>query len=387
VAGVKRILREIRLGKIAAVDFPCQEHAMATIIKRAPDESTETDGGKMAKALFGALRKSGLFVGPSDETDGAENFDEVIGEQEMTREFWDDYYNATNALQECLMSILKDDTATDKSPLFQESIKQFADYIEQIMPGQIGKSLAEGITALAKLESTGVPMSDELKKALGLPATATEAEMLKAVLAIASGETATLKADLAKALDELEKTKAKMQADAKGDLDGDEVMAKALRDGDAFKAIDGRVIMKAKVGDDVFAMFKSQNDLLVKQGADLAKARDREEEATFAKRATDLGMTAETGAVMRKAYAGDPAAQATMETLIKGLVEQVETGALFKNFGHNNAVDDSAGGAFMAKVAEVKAANPALTDAQAYSKAYTAPANRDIVKRMKSEAA
>lgn len=33
----RRILREIQLDKIAAVDFPCQEHALVTIMKRDPD--------------------------------------------------------------------------------------------------------------------------------------------------------------------------------------------------------------------------------------------------------------------------------------------------------------------------------------------------------------
>lgn len=46
---VKRILRRIRLDKIAAVDSPCQEHATIAIIKRAPVEGE--DAAALRKAV------------------------------------------------------------------------------------------------------------------------------------------------------------------------------------------------------------------------------------------------------------------------------------------------------------------------------------------------
>ena len=478
MAGVKRILREIRLGKIAAVDFPCQEGANAMIIKRSdPDlvwktkydtdarkemadngeamkdgsypikdgadlehaihavgrgknnshtairdhikarakalglesklPETWTDGEKLAKSLCAVLRKGGmpgLQLSESDEDEGAETFDDALSEQQLTNEFWTAYYQGTQALEGSLLSILKDDTVTDKTAPIAVSISQFADYIEQIMPGQIGKSLAKTVTALAGLSepviTKGVPMSDELKKSLGLPATATEAEVTKAVarldaIAKMSG----------KHKDFMDHKDAKMPKGGKdafaemssderdahmksNPIEGDEPdIAKALAAGEAFRTLEGAVIHKRAVGDATFSVLKSQNDRLIKQEADLAKARDREEENAFAKRAADIGLMPVAGAMFRKAYAGDVKAQMEVESLIKGLIEQADTGALFKNFGHNNAVDDSASAEFMAKVADVKKANPNLTDAQAYSRAYTAPANRDIVKRMRTEAA
>jgi hypothetical protein len=146
------------------------------------------------------------------------------------------------------------------------------------------------------------------------------------------------------------------------------------------------VITKKAVGA-AFVVLKSQNDQLAKQAADLEKAREREANADFTKRATDLGFGAEFGPTLRKAYGGDAAAQAEVEKRITGLNEQVAKGQLFANFGKISPEAGSAAAEFMAKVDAVKAANPRLTDAQAYSKAYTDRANGEIVKRMKAEAA
>jgi hypothetical protein len=377
MSGMKRVLRALRLDKIAAVDEPCQEHASADIMKRAPEDLTS--GGKIAKGLFEALRKGGFDCCDADIDASAEDFDAALGEQNISQQFWSDYYDATRALEDSLTSILKDDAVTVKPPMVAQSLQQFADHVETIMPGQLGKSLAEGIAALAGETGAtvhkGVPMTDEMKKALGLDASASDADVVKAIGA--------LNDTVAKAKTDAEEAAAKDKE--KKEADGDDV-AKMLATGDAFRAIDGTVITKAKAGD-LYAVFKSQNDALAKQADELSKARDREEETGFAKRATDIGFGAEFGSTLRKAYGGDAAAQTEIEKRITGLQAQVAAGDVFKNFGHNNPAVGSAAEEFMAKVDEVKKANPSLTDAQAYSKAYTDPSNGDIKKRMKEEGA
>jgi len=372
---MKRVLRALTLSKIAAVDAPCQEPALAAILKRAPEDLSQ--GGKMAKALFGALSKGGYVICGDDVDATAEDFDAALGEQTVSQKFWSDYYDATRALEESLTSILKDDAVTDKPPIVAQSLQQFADHVETIMPGQLGKSLAAGIAALAGETGAtvhkGVVMTDELKKALGLEASATDADVMKAIGAL--NETV----EKAKA----DKAEADAKANEKKEPDGDEV-AKMVATGDAFRAIDGSVITKAKAGD-LYAVLKSQNDTLAKQADELTKARDREEETSFAKRATDIGFGAEFGPTLRKAYGGDAAAQIEIEKRILGLQAQVSAGDVFKNFGHNSPAAGSAAEELMAKVEEIKKAEPGLTDAQAYAKAYTDPANTDIKKRMKAE--
>src|SRR5438128_4297676 len=39
--GKRRILKDIIIDRISAVDVPCNQHALVTIIKRAPNKETE----------------------------------------------------------------------------------------------------------------------------------------------------------------------------------------------------------------------------------------------------------------------------------------------------------------------------------------------------------
>lgn len=375
MTALKRVLHAFRLDKIAGVDNPCQEHASADIMKRAPEDLS--NGGKIAKALFAALSKGGLDTCDADIDASAEDFDAALGEQTVSQQFWQDYYNSTRALEDSLTSILKDETVTDKAPMIAQSLQQFAEHVETIMPGQLGKSLAGGIAALAgqtgATVSKGDPMTDEMKKALGLEASASDADVLKAIGTL--NETA----------DKAKKDAAEAEDKKKDELDGKEV-AKALSAGDAFQTPEGVVITKRQVGDATFAVLKGQNDRLAKQESELAKARDREEESGFAKRATDMGFGAEFGPTLRKAYGGDAAAQTEIEKRILGLQQQVESGEVFKNFGHSAPMEGTAQAELMVKVEEVKKAHPNLSDQQAYARAYTARENAPIVKRLKAEA-
>ena len=449
MSAVKRILTALRLDKIAAVDRPCQQPATADLIKRAVDYETVvkvkyntddrkemagngeamsdgsypikdsqdlenaihavgrgrnnshnairrhimtrakalgmedkipdtwSDGGKLSKSLRDVFEKSAIPLDDPDGDEGAQAFNEVLGEQELSQAFWDAWYKGTSALQESLCSIIKDDSTTDKSSAIQESLKQFADYIETILPGDVGKAIATGIVASAGQAGTPVNKGDvmtvELKKALGLPETASEADVLKA---IADKDT-----DLAKTKEELEKAKAKAPAD---DGDADDEMKKSLASGDAFRTPEGVIITKKAVGDATFQVLKSQNDRIVKAEEDLKKAREADEERAFAKRAEDAGCTLAFGSTLRKAYSGDKAAQEELEKQIKALNEQVDKSNLFKSFGHGQE-EGSAIAEFTAKVEEVKKANPKLSDAGAFAKVYTDPANRDLKKRYDDE--
>ncbi len=403
--GIKRILHGLRLGKIAAVDFPCQEGAIAVMLKRKED-SAPGSGAKLAKGLGETLRKIGFPVSAADEQESAEAFDEILQGQEITQEFWDAYYRGTQALERSLLSIIQDDAAMDKTSMIAQSLQQFTDYIEQTMPGDVGKSLAAGIAASAGQPGTplekGEPMSTELKKALGLPENASDADCLKA-LALKdayAGMTSIHKAFMenpratlpdggkdAFAKMSVDERDAYMKAKPCVEPDADEEIAKVLKSGNAFRATDGTVILKAQVGDAVFAVLKSQNDLLAKQAADLAKSKDREELAVFAKRAVDAGLPESFGDTLRKAYAGDAAAQTEMEKRLAALTAQIDAGDVFKSFGHSSDNNAGAAGELAAKVAEVRKALPNLTYEQAYTQVYTDRGNADIVKRAKQEAA
>lgn len=356
---MRRILTSLRLDKIAAVDAPCQEHASADIMKR---DFTQAERDAAAKA--GDALPDGSFPIKTVE----------------------DLHNAISAYGR----------AKDPSAAKAHIITR-----------------AKSLGATTELPENWInkenTMLKELAKALGLPDTATEADVAKAVAdrdAALAKLTATNaanevlakmsdkeKSHMAKLDDAGKETFLKMSAKDKAaavaadDNDGDEAVAKALNSGNAFKTPEGVVIAKAKVGDELFSVLKSQNDRLVSQGADLAKAKEDAEVADFAKRAETIGFEPAFGATMRKAYRGGVDAQAEVEKKIAALNKQVEQGGLFKSFGDNRTDPASAEGEFMAKVEEVKKADPKLTDQQAYAKAYTTRGNADIVKRMKEEGA
>lgn len=77
---MKRILREIKLDKIAAVDAPCQEPATMTIMKRRPDaDDPEVEKGmqklmKRAKALVQKVGWSDQAVAGATEAGSRKDF-------------------------------------------------------------------------------------------------------------------------------------------------------------------------------------------------------------------------------------------------------------------------------------------------------------------------
>lgn len=399
----KRIFRDLSLDKIAAVDRPCQEPALMAIMKRAPADEPRSIS-KIAKALCTDLAKLGYDGAPEK----AESFQDLIDRQDFNQELWDCFYNATDALRQSILSILDDDSVTDKSSEISESLKEFADHIQEKIPGQIGKSLSEEFvraiagTAGATLNK-GDSMSDSVKKALGLPATATEAEVLKAIEAKGAGRVEKMSDKHSAFMNHKDAKMPKGGKDAFQDMtgserdkhmsdnpieeDSDDKVEKSLKSGDAFKTPEGAVMFKRDFGTDAGYNFaKSANDRLITQAAEIAKRNEEEAVVKFAKRADDLGFGSDFGPTLRKAYQGDGAAQVELEKRITALQKQVDEGALFDGFGKGGAKAGSAEQELMAKVEEIKKTDAKLTDAQAYAKAYKDPANADIRKRMKQEA-
>ncbi len=316
----RRILNSLTIGKIAAVDVPCQEGAEALILKRgtAPDAAPN-----------------------------AESFESQLNVQNL----WDEYGKAQSALQQSVESIVADDSVTDRGAMIQQSLDEFCAYIAQLVPSDSANAGTPDVQAAlpAPAANAETPTTDAMKKALGLPATATGAEMLKALKALTA------------------------QRDT------------PIEDGEAFEAADGSIIYKSKVGDETFALLKAQNAEIAKQAAELAKRDEAEAIARFEKRATDLGFEPQFGATLRKAYGGDVAAQTKIERRIAGLNRQIEEGALFMSFGKSGPKEGSAESEFVAKVEAARKADPKLTHAQAYARTYKAKENADLVRRMTAE--
>lgn len=174
----------------------------------------------------------------------------------------------------------------------------------------------------------GDTMSNLIIKALGLPEDASEKEAADAIaksisdLAVAKAEGAltdaqrAVYADLKKA----DPAKAKAFLDST-DEEKDETCKKAAS-GDETVTVEGRTISKRAVGDDMFAIMKAQSDRIAKTEADIAKARDAAETASFIKSASEdypsLAGSVEERALVLKALAkSDEATRAAGEAILK----------------------------------------------------------------------
>ncbi len=253
-------------------------------------------------------------------------------------------------------------------------------------------------------------MSDALKKALGLPTTATEAEMLKAL----EDKEKKLKA----AEDKVEKMSDKHSAfmahkDAKMPKGGKEAfqsmsaaerdkhisdnpieeesedeVEKAIKAGSAFRTVDGNhLIVKAKVGAEQFAILKSMDEGRRSDRKKIADNEDEKVEKAFENQAVDLGFAKAFAPTLRKAFNGDTEAQALLAKEIKALRVIAEKSPLFKELGGGSGTGGTAASELVAKAQELQKAQPTLTYEQAYSRVYKDRGNAEIVKRYRQEAA
>lgn len=123
----------------------------------------------------------------------------------------------------------------------------------------------------------------------------------------------------------------------------------------------------------------------------LAVHDERETKAAFEKRATAAGLKAEDGEIMRKAYSGDADAQTKLDAkfteLTKALKATREASGIFKAIGADGAGGNGATAydQLMQKATELRKSDPKLTEAQAFTKVYTDPANVEIAKQHRQE--
>lgn len=184
----------------------------------------------------------------------------------------------------------------------------------------------------------GDPMSSEIKKALGLPETATDAELAaaitKAATSIAALETATAELAIAKALASMTDVQKAYHADlAKSDAgkakafldmkaeDKDAEVKKAAS-GDETVTLEGRTISKRAVGEDTFAILKGQAARIEANEAEIRKANEAAATATFEKAASEhykhlAGTVAERGAVLKYLSLAPDDVKKSAETILK----------------------------------------------------------------------
>lgn len=270
---------------------------------------------------------------------------------------------AIAALDLSVQSILADDAVTEKAAAIAKTYRQFHEHLA---------GLDGGSQTTESEMTTTVP--DALKKLID-----------EAVAKAVAAKDAEIKAiskllNIAKMSEKHQAFHDNLSADAK---DKFSEMTPEERDAEMEKT------KKRAESDPVVKAMQQEN-------ADLRKRLEKIEgdsELTIAKSdAKALGMIGEeAGEVLMKARHGDkPAMQkleAHMVAMTKKLTEAQRTGQIFTEFGKTGkaAVTGADGGSaadeLTAKAAEMRKANPNLTEAQAYTKAYLDPANADLKQR------
>ena len=264
--------------------------------------------------------------------------------------------------------------------------------------------------ARAVIFKRGEPLADEgettmLKKSLGLPESATDAEV-EAALTKRNEDYAAMSAqvaELAKKATLSDETRAHYDAlekmdkeKAKAFLDKDEAGRKAevavAKAGDeTFTTSDGAVISKRAVGDAAFSVMKSQEARLQAQDAEIKKANEAAANASFTKRATDdfgflAGSVEDRAAILKHLSTAPEAVRKAADELLKAA--NATSKLAFAKAGHGGGGSPEAADANtqLKKMADnLQKADPKLTSAQAYSKAMETPEGAALYEKSLSQ--
>jgi hypothetical protein len=265
-------------------------------------------------------------------------------------------------LAESLISILGYAAPLEKrTAMLDQTFKQFSDHL----CSELGANAAKGDNDM-----------NAIKKALGLPDTATEAEIV-AALAKRDADAAVLSLDL-------EILKAGMSDEEKSYHDG-------LKDDDAKKKF--RSLSRAeraermKKRDDLPEDVRKKLDEHDELKKRLAALEDGKALEGFKKQAIEAGLPEADGETLQKAYRGDKSAVDKIVDVVKALTAQVKAAGLFKEVG-----DRRTGGAvitaydeLVGKADELRKTETSLTKEQAFAKVYADPANAELVRRERGE--
>lgn len=271
----------------------------------------------------------------------------------------DHLQRSTAALAKSVGTIVdSDDSEEDKRKALAETFDEFDEHVQK------------NVTADPARNTTETPMLKELAKSLGLKEDASQDDITKA-FKDRDIQIEFLKAGLS------DEEKAYHDKLAEGEQPNFRKLSK-----------DERTKLMHK-RDDLPEYVRK----LIEKGEDdskrLAKLEEQNELAKFEKIASDNGVpTSEASALMKLAKADSAALDKLLAHTKAGWTAAKKAG-VFNEIGSTggNGSDASAYGELMAKAAEYRKAHPELTEAQAFEKVYTNPANVELAKRERVESA
>ena len=382
-----------------------------------------------------SVQKSLLKIAKLAKSEGGEDFYTELAEMsslDFGEGIIEAVHDSCHALKHSIESIMEDNGTPDKGGAIRESFGQFVDYVSQLSPdSDVAKAISKIHDSYKELEMkktfTSVGQNDTKSrtaedKKQGYVDVEENAE---GKYADAKGEPdssaagkATNKADNP-FKEELEKEKETkkmwksrfhkilamrpdhreylfhkandMSDDDKKDFVDDDDDG---RDGKMNKNSIESQIQKAM--DNLPEPLRKKLEAAEAAETQLAKMAEEREVTEFTKRATDLRLPnpAEFSKHLVALHKAAPEAFAAFTDQIlkqlNALQNQVNMGGLFKELGAHDmtSVNDGHASAYdqlMGKAAELRKLDPKLTEQQAFSKAYTDPANRELVATEKME--
>lgn len=387
----RRIMRQFVIGEISAVDMPAQEGAKAMIVKRADgDKKNMVDAGLVAKRYISSM-------------DGAVSFGTVVREElkcEQYYEMLEEVSPLLNALDTSLRSIAGDgayDAAT-KLTMARTTVEDFMTSLRAKWADADTFMMA----ALAKMESKENEDMDELTKLKNQLADLTK--QLEAAKAGVDAAKATAKSETENLTAQLEKANAQIaELTAKSGLTDTErsyfdslekaeqadflkmskkqraaAVAKAAEDDETI-TVKGRVIRKSKVGDDMFAILKAQQEDTLEMAKGLDEERDRRVNTELSAKAKSEygnlpGTDVEKAAVLKAMEDMDEAVRGTLTKMLvagEGAIKSAfsRLGNTNTDLGQHSGLRKSGSShPFLQKVAEIRKRDN-IGQAQAMTKA------------------
>lgn len=372
-----RILEKLRIREVSAVDRGAGEGVKVMLMKATDYMLRQQRKEQPMSKSFTDIVKGMLGFGKASVAD--------------------EIANAGEALAKSIDSILADSALdpTAKSAAIAKSFDQHAAHLNGTIPAAIETALsAAGLSASDFTKGTP-DMAIDFKKALGLPADATDEQVTKALAdqAAAISKQAETATALAKVQHELAVSKmspshggfmekGKMPAGGKEAFAG---MSAAERDAHMSKNPlndnDGDEATNKRIEEEVAKRLASDPAVVGMQ----KRLGDLESEKAlmgFQKRAIAMGIGEAQGVTLQKAMGGDATAVEALTKLLEAATNQAREGGVFKEFGGSgNDGSASPHDEVMAKAHELRKAKPDLSIEQAYAKVYEDPANYELAKR------
>lgn len=345
-----RVLKDLKISEVSGVDRGAGEGVRMVFMKRHDDDATEywkrdfTQQERDDAASSGAALPDGSF--PIKNKGDLKNAIRAIGRASNPTKAKTHIKTRAQALD-----------ATDMLP--DDWQKRDAQEIEMTTEAELKKMISDAIAPA---------VADAVKKS-GDALAAANAEI--AVLKMSDAEKAHC--DKKEMTDAQRKTFAGMSPD-----DRKAEMEKSL-----VKVAPEVAVLNAEIA--------KRDVKLTDMEKRLAAHDEREAIAKFAKRATDAGLKADDGEIMRKAYGGDADAQAKLDAkfveLTKALRATQDTSGIFREIGKQGDGDTGADAynQLVAKASELRKAEPKLTPEQAFTKVYTDPANQVLAVQHRRE--